>query len=181
MVFLAMAAPALFVLWLAWELSYVSQRRAAVAEIEMLGGGVFLAEDLASELASPPSIPVWRHWLGDMTVAQLVLPVEYLGSNENNQRVTALFPETVRPALPPFDVIGKISADELREIWTAATSYCRQNNIHDRLLGVEISKDREVEATFGEIRGPLDGGGTVLDMRKVKGAWIVVSRSPWLS
>lgn len=163
------------------ELNCIHKRLAAIAEIENLGGGIWLSEDVASEVAFPPSIPIWRRWMGDMAVAQLILPIDYLGHSENNKRIIALFPETVRPERPPFDVIGKLSADDLREIWTAAMDYCKKNDINEQLLGVEINKDGEVEVTFGEIRGPLDGGGTILDMRKRNGAWIVVTHGPWVS
>ncbi|HVU86461.1 MAG TPA: hypothetical protein VHD36_04025 [Pirellulales bacterium] len=166
---------------LVWELNYVTARREAIFEIETHGGGVWLADDLASEFAFPPSVPFWRSWMGDVAVAQLVLPVDYLGHTENNKRVTALFPETARRERPPFDVIGKLSAEDLREIWTAAIAYCKKNDIKEQLLGVEIDKKGEVEVTFGEIRGPLDGGGTILDMRKKNGTWTVVSRGSWVS
>lgn len=115
--------------------------------------------------------------MGDVAVAQLILPVDYLGRNEDNRRVTALFPETVLPETPPFQVIGKISADDLREIWHVVRDYCKENNIREGILGVEMTKSGDIEVTLGEERGPLDGSGTILEMRTKNGCWIVVSRS----
>jgi hypothetical protein len=166
---------------LAWELNYVRQRRAAIAEIEGLGGGVWLAEDVAEEVAFPPSIPIWRRVMGDVAVAQLILPVDYLGRTENNERITALFPETIRPEKPPFGVSAKLSADEVREIWREVSVYCKENNIREDMIGIEVAKNGEVEVWLGEQRSPLDGGGTVLKLQRRDGSWVVVSAWPWMS
>ncbi|HEY1603225.1 MAG TPA: hypothetical protein VGG64_26715 [Pirellulales bacterium] len=168
-------------LWLAWELSYVRQRRAAIDEVAGLGGGVWLAEDVADYVAFPPSIPIWRRLMGDISVAQLILPIDYLGRTENNERVTALFPETIRPERPPFEVMGKLSAEEVREIWRVVKDYCKKNNISEEMLGIEEAKNGDVEVELGEVRGPLDGGGTYLILQRKKGAWVVVNQGRWVS
>ena len=174
-------AVAMFALWVAGERNYVRQRRAAMEEIGALGGGVWLAEDVADEVARLPTIPLWRRLMGDVAVAQLLLPPEYLGHTANHDRITALFPETVRPERPPFDVVGKLSPDDMREIWSVVRDYCQEHNIREPLLGIAAEREGEVEVDLGEQRGPLDGGGTILRLQRKDGEWKIVDRGVWIS
>jgi hypothetical protein len=92
-------AVTVFGIWLGREANIVRQRQLAIANMEELGGGPALGENMSQSdiaaLGSPPRIPFWRRWMGDKPVAQLILPYEYTDKDETNRRVAALFPEVL--------------------------------------------------------------------------------------
>jgi hypothetical protein len=198
-----------FAVWLGWELKSIRDRKAMLEWINDNGFACTATEaspDLPPDkrLFDPSprrvTIPFWRRWLGDEAIAYIGIGKKAPDS-ATWKTVARLFPEAywwneqalewlpfsnleeeVIPVEPiPFAVIGKIPVKDAREIWRVVKDYCKENNIKGETLSLEVIKNGDVEVTLGEERGPLDGGGIILEMRNTSGAWVVLSRSPWVS
>lgn len=73
-----------------------------------------------------------------------------------------------QPALPPGDyrVVGKLSDADLRELEDLVS---RQTD--DPIMNVRVLRPGLVEVTTGVLRGPVNGGGRILDFEKQDGRW----------
>ena len=77
-----------FTLWLGWQAKIVRDRKEAIVKLRAGYAEVFVACETKYPRSKWPSIPFWREWLGDRSVAIIV----YF-DNPEQKRLCALFPE----------------------------------------------------------------------------------------
>lgn len=86
----------------------------------------------------------------------------------------------VWPKPPAFVVFGgTLSPADQKAIVAVINSL---STIHDkRILSIEVTTPSTVEVLTGEVRGPLDGGGTIIRLKFESGVWKVFGITSWVS
>jgi hypothetical protein len=83
-----------FAVWLRWELKYIGDRKATVADLR--SRRAFVSNDSLELVAAgqpPVTIPFWRRWLGDKPVSEIGAPYPYGFTEAEWARLRVMFPE----------------------------------------------------------------------------------------
>jgi hypothetical protein len=109
-------AVTLLAVWLGWNVNTIRQRRAAIADWQLRGGGVYSQKDSADDLFGPAPVkhelPLVRRLLGDEAISNVFLPPE--ATSAELETAAKLFSEAyVKPSARALDPKPEAVADEL--------------------------------------------------------------------